>query len=152
MLILSLRDLLQDQSLEIIQACTVVCFRHNNIDGIHLCDECTRSNASSVCLSQDFVHLVTARASLFTDHKISGLSIRAKYRHFTTICAKTVDNSPTDSFFFFFKLMVIHAWRCDYVLLLSRFICKFAISVHTFLCVTFHVKRPGRHCFCIKFP
>ena len=48
-------------------------------------------------LSQDFVHFVTARASLFTDHKISGLPVRAKYRHFRTICEQTVDNSPTDS-------------------------------------------------------
>ena len=54
--------------------------------------------------------------------------------------------------FFFFKLMVIHAWRCDFVKLLSRFICKFAISLHTFLCVTFHVIRPRRYCFCIRFP
>ena len=30
-------------------------------------------------LSQAFVHFVTARASLFTDHRISGLPIRAKY-------------------------------------------------------------------------
>ena len=30
-------------------------------------------------LSQAFVHYVTARASLFTDHTISGLPIRAKF-------------------------------------------------------------------------
>ena len=46
-------------------------------------------------LSQAFVHFVTARASLFTDHKMSGLPIRARY----TICKQTVDNPPTDSFF-----------------------------------------------------
>ena len=49
-------------------------------------------------LSQDFVHFVIARTSLFTDHKISGLPIRTKYTHFRTICEQTVDNSPTDSF------------------------------------------------------
>ena len=50
MLILSLRDLLQNQSLQIIQVCIVVlCFTHNNIVGIHLCDEKTRSNAPNVC-------------------------------------------------------------------------------------------------------
>ena len=46
--------------------------------------------------------------------------------------------------FFFFKLMVIHAWSCNCVSLLSRFIRKFAISFHTFLCVTFHVMGPRR--------
>ena len=46
--------------------------------------------------SQAFVNFVTARASLFTDHKISGLPKRAKERHFRTICEQTVDNSPTD--------------------------------------------------------
>ena len=47
-------------------------------------------------LSQALVHLVTARASWFTDRKISGLPIRAKYKHFRTICEQTFDNSPTD--------------------------------------------------------
>ena len=50
---------------------------------MRLYDECTRSNAPSV--SQDFVNFVTARAILFTDHKISSLPKRTKYRHFRTI-------------------------------------------------------------------
>ena len=37
-----------------------------------------------------------ARASLFTDHKISGLPIRATYKHLKTIWADTFDNFPTD--------------------------------------------------------
>ena len=37
-----------------------------------------------------------ARASLFTDHKIWGLPIRATYKNFKTIWAHTFDNSPTD--------------------------------------------------------
>ena len=49
-------------------------------------------------LSHAFVHFVTARASLFTDHLMSGLPLRAKNRHCRTICEQTVDNSPTDSF------------------------------------------------------
>ena len=32
------------------------------------------------------VHLVIDRASLFTDQRMSGLPIRAKNRHFKTIC------------------------------------------------------------------
>ena len=47
-------------------------------------------------LSHAFVLHVTARASLFTDHKISSLPIHAKYEHFKTICEQTMDNSPTD--------------------------------------------------------
>ena len=97
-LILSLRDLLQNQSLETIQACiAVLCFPQNNVACIHLYDGCERSNAPSVC-HMLFVHFITARASLFTDRKISGLPIRAKYRHVRTIWEQTVDNSPTDSF------------------------------------------------------
>ena len=47
-------------------------------------------------LSQALVHFVIDRASLFTDHRISGLPIRAKYKHFRTILEHTGDNSPTD--------------------------------------------------------
>ena len=50
MWILSPPDLLQNQSLETIQVCTVVlCFPHDNIAGIRLYDECLRSNAPSIC-------------------------------------------------------------------------------------------------------
>ena len=47
-------------------------------------------------LSQALVHFVIDRASLFTDHRISGRPIRAKYKHFRTIWEHTCDNSPTD--------------------------------------------------------
>ena len=98
MWILNLPGLLQNQSVETIQPFTVVlCFPHNNIAGIHLYDECMRSKAPSICRKL-LSNFVTARASLFTDHKISGLSIRAKYRHFRTICEQTADSSLTDSF------------------------------------------------------
>ena len=32
--------------------------------------------------------------------------------------------------------------------MVSRFICKFAVSFRKFLCVTFHVIGPRRYCFC----
>ena len=48
-------------------------------------------------LSQACAHLVTDRARLFTDHGMSGLPIRARHKHFNTICEHTSDNSPTDS-------------------------------------------------------
>ena len=47
-------------------------------------------------LSQALVHFVMDRASLFTDHKISGRPILAKYKHFRTIGEHVFDNSPTD--------------------------------------------------------
>ena len=46
--------------------------------------------------SQALVHIVAARASLFADHKISGLPVRAKCRHLRTIWEQTFDNSRTD--------------------------------------------------------
>ena len=45
---------------------------------------------------QALVHFVIDRARLFTDHRISGLPIRAKFQHFRTIWEDIFDNSPTD--------------------------------------------------------
>ena len=53
--------------------------------------------------SEALVHLVTERASLFTDQRMSGLPIRAKYKHFKTICEHTFGNSQTDSSSSFLK-------------------------------------------------
>ena len=47
-------------------------------------DECKRSNEDNR-LSQALVHFVIDRASLFTDHRILGRPMRAKYKHFRTI-------------------------------------------------------------------
>ena len=95
--VLSPQDLPRSQSLERVPIYIVLqCFPHDNIIGIQLCEECKRSKAKR--LSQTFVHFVTARASLFTDHKISGPPIRAKYRHLRTIYEQTVDNSPLTHF------------------------------------------------------
>ena len=47
-------------------------------------------------LSHALVHFVIDRANLFTDHRISGRPIRAKYKHFRTIWEHSFDNSPTD--------------------------------------------------------
>ena len=47
--------------------------------------------------SQAPVQLVPDRTNLFTDHKMSGLPIRAKYKHVKTIYEHTFDSSPTDS-------------------------------------------------------
>ena len=45
-------------------------------------------------VSQACVHLVTARASLFTDQRMSGRPIRAMYKHLNTIWEQTSDTSP----------------------------------------------------------
>ena len=97
MLILSLRDLLQNQNLEIILVYNVVLhFTHNNIVGIHLCDECTRSSVPSICHKRSSI--------LWPHEQVCSQTIKylptntSKYRHFWTICEQTVDNCPTDSF------------------------------------------------------
>ena len=60
-------------------------------------------------------HVVTARASLFTDQRMSSLPIRAEYKHSNTICEHTFDNSPTDSSSSFLGVMVIQAKTWDFV-------------------------------------
>ena len=96
MLTLSLQSLVQNQSLEIIQACTVVlCFPRNNIVGTHFCDECTGSNAPSVCRKL---------LSILCQHKqVCSQTIKDRVYHSSqvwtfqkTICEQTVDSSPTD--------------------------------------------------------
>ena len=80
----------QNQNLAIIPLyIDVQCFPYDNIVWIHLCDECKIPNVLRR-LSHALVHFVMARASLFADHNMSGLPIRAEYRHFRPICEHTV--------------------------------------------------------------
>ena len=86
----------QIRSLKTVPICIVLdCFPHDNDVYVHMCDECKISSDSDVCHTF-LVHFVIDRASLFTDHTISGLPIRAKYRDFRTIWEHTCDTSPTD--------------------------------------------------------
>ena len=118
MLISSLQGLLQNQNPETILICIVVLyFPHDNIVWIHMCDECTRSNVPSV------------------RHKV--LSILWPHEQ---VCSQTTNiRSPNTSqiqtfqkklwtncrqfscwlIFLIFELMVIHAWRRDFVLFYS---------------------------------
>ena len=59
-------------------------FPHDNIVCIHMCDEYMKSIDSGF-LSHALVHFVIDRASLFTDHRISGRPIRRKKKHFRKI-------------------------------------------------------------------
>ena len=91
-----------------------------------------------------------ARASLFTDHKISGLPIRAKYRHFSTICEQRFDKSQTDPITSSLKWWSSRHGVATLYSCLGCFIRQFAISLHTFLCMTFHVIPRGN--VGVKFP
>ena len=75
-------------------SCEVIVLKHSNCLYSHVwwIYEINRFRR----LSQALVHFVIDRANLFTDHRISGLPIRAKYKHFRTIWEHYFDNSPTD--------------------------------------------------------
>ena len=81
--ILNLQDLLQNRSLETVPACIVLQCYHMTILFVFTCVMNVRNRFRR--LSQALVHFAIDRASLFTDHRISGLPIRAKYKHFKTI-------------------------------------------------------------------
>ena len=73
-------------------------YPHGFIVCEHSCEECKRSNAPSVChkllsISSLLVHVCLQ--TTFTDHRISGLPIRATFQLLKTICEHTLDNSPT---------------------------------------------------------
>ena len=79
--------------------------------------------------------------------------LRAKYRHFRTICEQAVDTTPTDRVSSSLNWWsIILAWRCDFVQLLSCFVRQFEMSFHANLCMAFHIIGPRRYCFCIRFP
>ena len=91
-------------------------------------DEWKKSIAIIVCHRLWSIFVID-RASLFTDHRISGLPIRAKCKHFRTIGEHTFDNSPTDFHFFFFEMVVTDAWSRYFVELLSRPVCQLTINI-----------------------
>ena len=96
-------------------------------------------------LSQALAHFVIARVSLFTIHRISGLPIRSKYRHFRTIWEHSFDNFSYGFQFFFFELMIIKTWSWYLIKLMSSLVCQFTKTFHTFFGMTFHIVRPRRH-------
>ena len=93
-------------------------------------------------LSHAFVHFVMDRASLFTDHRISGRPILAKYKHFRTILGAYLGQFSNRFHFFFSEMMVIDAWSRYFVELLNRIVCQLTISFHTFLDMTIHIVGP----------
>ena len=147
--ILSLQDLKQSQSPETVPTCIVVqCFPHDHIAYIHLLDECKKSNEPSLCHKLGSIWWL--RASLFTDHGMYGLPIRAKCRHFRTIWEHNFDISPTDpnssSLNWWSSMHGVVTWYNCWC-----FVRQLAILLHTFLCMTFHITGPWRD-DCIKSP
>ena len=89
MLILSLQDLLQSLNLEIAQSTMLSRISHMTFLAVITCEMIVGNKAchlSVTCLSP-------FRANLFTDHRMSGRPIRARYKHFKAMWEQTSDNS-----------------------------------------------------------
>ena len=93
---------------------------------------------------------MTARASLFTYQRMSGLPILAKYKHFKTNCEHTLDKSPTVPSSSILKLWSSKRGVETLYKLISVIICQFTISVHALCRIAFHVTRPN-DCLCVGF-
>ena len=89
----NLQDLPQNRSLETVPVCIVL--HHITILFVFTCVMNTWYQ-SIQAFDTGFGRFVIDLANLFTDHRISGLPIRAKYKHFRTIWEHTCHNSPTD--------------------------------------------------------
>ena len=87
-------------------------------------------------LSRALAHFV-AHASLFTDHRMSSLPIRAKKNISAQFESKPVSK------YSFFEVMVVKTWCRHLAQLLNRCILQIAISFNTFLRMTFHVIGPN---------
>ena len=116
------------------------CFPHDNIVGCHLCDECMKSNKLDVghtLLSTSWWHeqarLQTEKCEVYQFWPNASTS-----RQFVSILWTILLPFQVLPFF---EVIVVQAW--------SR-VCRFTISSHTFLRMTFHVIRPS-DCFCVRF-
>ena len=107
---------------------------------IHLNDECKITNAPSVCPFRE-----STRKLVQSPQNIKSPITSQIQRFQNNLRANCRDFSYW--LIFFFQLMVIHAWCCDSEKSVSRFICKFATYIHTFLCVTFPCHRTKKNLF-----
>ena len=101
-------------------------------------------------LSQACVHLAPDPVSLFTDHGMSSLPIRAKYKHFKTNCEQYFWFLSNWSKFLLLELMIIQAWAWNFVQLLSLPVFQVAVSLNAFWSMSFHVVGP-RNGLCVRF-
>ena len=127
------------------------CFPNDNIVCSHLCDEYKNSNELSVCHRLLSI-LWSDRASLLTDQRMPSLPIRARCKHFRTICKQTSGNSPTDSNSSFLEWRPSKQGLETFQKLLCIFVRQFVTSLNTILGMSFHVVGP-RNRFCVRcFP
>ena len=90
-----------------------------------------------------WVHFVTALASLLTDERMSLPPLRARNKHFKTICEHFCHFS---NWFLFFHLqgMIIQAGSWDFVQLLCLFLRQFQKYFNVLFRVSYHVIAPKR--------
>ena len=133
----------QNRSLETVPICIVWrYFPHNSTVCIHMCDEQKILIDSGVC------HKLWS--ILWSIVQVCSLTI--EYQDFQYVPRKAFQNNLRAYFwqfshgfqFFFFEMMVVNAWSCYFVELLSRLVCQLTISSHTLLGMTFHVLGPWR--------
>ena len=101
-------------------------------------------------LSLALVHYVMDRASLFTDHKISGRPILPGVSISEQFESMYLTNLQQILFLLLWSgghrcMVVMDAWSRYFVKLLGRLVCQFTKSFHTLLCMTSHVIRPWRN-------
>ena len=144
MLISNLSSHRQNRNLEIIPIYSdVQCFPHDNIDWIHLCDECKRSNVLNVC------HMLSCTS--WWHEQACSQTTRYQVYQFdpTTDISDNLwaffDNSPTDpisSSLDWWSSIIGIATLCN------CWVVLFAISFHAFLCMTLTIIGPWRNvCF-----
>ena len=137
----------------VIQVCSAVLyFLHDkSIDDSHSCDEYMMKSA--LLIGCDMLESIfkTDLTSFFTDHQISGRPIRAKYKHFETMCGQTSDNSPTDSSSSCLKWLSSKQ-GCETLQSCFPFFCLPIRSIvqRIFLSMSFHVEGP-QYCLCVRF-
>ena len=84
-------------------------------------------------LSQALVHFGTAHASLFADHGMSGLPVRAKYRHSRQFESQLLTTLQ--------QIRILLLWIDGHQSMELRH-CEVVLLLSTFLCMTFQIIGP----------
>ena len=113
------------------------------------CDECKRSNVLNVCHKLWATWWQHVQVCPRTKKNVWSTNAR-QIQAFENNLWANFWHLSNRSYLFFFELMVVNAWSCDFVLQLTGFVCQFALSLHALLCMTFHVIRPWGN-VCAKF-
>ena len=119
---------------------------HMTILSVIICVECVKSDELSVC--QALVHFVNLRAKFVHWPKNVGLPIRARYKHFKTICDHIFDSWRQ---FLLLEMMIIQAKSWNFVQLLS-FLCASSQYLPTCFCAWPSVSEDHATVFAWDFP